>query len=399
MRNKASKRPAPPCYRALLHLFIFILAVAGYSPPLQAASRPGEKITKAVWNIHNKNVTGTAWAIKPHYVILNAHVFKSLIKGEVSRIFLSQKDRSTPIPIERAVRISTTYDLALLKTTERMTCYLPIADGFPTERNEPLYAVGYPEKFFQIAGQSERITFEDHFSYLIPVNKDILPGFSGAPFLNSEGEVVAMLHSSNSNMVSGIKVAYIKEFLEETGRIGVSCGSLPSFMKCFQKGAERTREDANGEGEVSVLARYQLGRPDGYLDATPTHRTKRDWLRLSAQEGFPVAQRQLGKALRRTDSKEAAYWLRRAARAGDPVAKSGLGLINYDQDKARETFEMMKQASEAGYSTAQYNRGLLHFHGWGKAIPRNREKARYWMERAAGNGYSEARKFLRKRFK
>lgn len=79
-----------------------------------------------------------------------------------------------------------------------------------------------------------------------------------------------------------------------------------------------------------------------------------------------MAEQILGRALRKTDPKEAAYWLTRAADMGSPLAKFDLGMIHYDQNKARETFDMMKQASEAGSSPAQYNRGLLLFHGWGE---------------------------------
>ena len=74
-------------------------------------------------------------------------------------------------------------------------------------------------------------------------------------------------------------------------------------------------------------------------------------------------------------------------------------MIHYDRNEARESFDMMKQAGEAGYSTAQFNLGITHFQGWGQTIPRNREKARYWLERSAGNGYIKAKAFLQKHFR
>lgn len=163
LKNNVSKRLARPCLWALFHFLIFMLPVTGLSFLLQAASHSGEKIIRAVWNIHNKNGTGTAWAVGPSHVITNAHVFQDLTKRGATRIFLSQKDRDASISIERAIKISTTYDLALLKTRERMTHYLPIANGFSIDQDQPLYAIGYPKEFFQVTGQSERITYENHF--------------------------------------------------------------------------------------------------------------------------------------------------------------------------------------------------------------------------------------------
>ena len=381
-----------------LFKFFFLTLLLGWSCPVQAANHPGEKITRAVWNIHSKFTTGTAWAVGPYHVITNAHVFKDLAKA--ARILLSQKGGSSPLPIERAVRISTTYDLVLLKTRERMAYHLPIASGFSRSRDEPLYAIGYPKEFFQIAEQSAGMTYENHFSYMIPVNKHVLPGFSGAPFLNSKGEVVAVSHSSSSNMADAVKREHLEEFMNLIGRIGVSCENLDSHTQCLEKGVKKTIKDANGKGEVAALAQFQLGRPEGYfIDIIPTKRSKKDWLRLSARRGFPVAAQILGKALRKTKPEEAAYWLRRAAEKGSPLAKFDLGMIHYDRNEARESFHMMKQAGEAGSSTAQYNLGITHFQGWGKAIPRNLGKARYWIERAAGNGHSKAREFLEKHFK
>lgn len=156
-----------------------------------------------------------------------------------------------------------------------MAHHLPIANGFSKEQDERLCATGYPKEFFQIAGQSERIIYENYFSYLIPVNKHILPGFSGVPFLNSKGRGRGRLPFRQCQHGLCRKREHPEEFMSLLGRIGVSCENLDSHAQCLEKGGEKTIKDTTRKEKVAALAQFQLGRPEGYFtDIIPTKGSK-----------------------------------------------------------------------------------------------------------------------------
>ena len=371
----------------VLWFFVLVL-LPGWNGPVQAFAQDPSSVASAVWKIEDDRNYGTAFAISPNLFMTNAHNLRDTKR--IGEIIISQEGSSRRLSASQILSLSLVYDLLLLQTKETVRRYLRLGRPVSKKEDGSLGMMGYFKGSLTHFRQIAPIPWQDRFYYALPVNRMDLTGTSGGPVLNPKGEVVAIASRASGNISYSLKVKHIERLL--AGKLGVFCPRPRLIRSCRKEGiAKMMAMGERGHG----FARFRLGLGTYTNNGKPFVR----FLRQSAEQGFTMAEGNLGNVLRKTDSKEATYWLKRAAVKGSPVAKFDIGMIHYKKKEARETFGMMIQAGEAGYGTAQFNLGLLHFHGWGKAIPRNREKARYWMERSAGNGHSKAEAFLDKHFK
>ena len=382
-RNKAAKRPPPLRLRALSYLFIVIVAITGLSSPLQAASRSGEKINGAVWQIEDDSNYGTAFAISPNLFITNAHNLRDAKR--IGEIVLSQEGSSRRLSASQILALSLVHDLLLLQTKETVRRYLRLGGPVSSKEDGALHILGYRKQTLTRFRQIEPIPWQDRFYYALAVNRMDLSGASGSPVLNSRGEVVAIASRAGENLSFSLKAIHVERLL--TGKIGVFCPHPRSIQACRKEGiAKMIAMAERGHG----FARFRLGLGTYTNEGKPLLL----FLRQTAQQGFTMAEGKFGSVLRKSGSEEAAYWLRRAADKGSTIAKFDIGMIHYERNEARESCHMMKQAGESGHAPAQFNRALCYFHGWG--MPRDREAARYWLERSTKNSHSKAREFLEK---
>jgi uncharacterized protein len=128
-----------------------------------------------------------------------------------------------------------------------------------------------------------------------------------------------------------------------------------------------------------------------------------DAIRNMAEAGNPDAQTKLGVMYAtglgmKKDKQEAARWYRKAADQGNPAGQwnlafmyvKGEGGLATDFVEARKLFE---QAAEAGFPNAQYDLGVMLLDGLGGK--QDQAEAKRWFQKAADQGYREARKILK----
>jgi hypothetical protein len=93
---------------------------------------------------------------------------------------------------------------------------------------------------------------------------------------------------------------------------------------------------------------------------------------------------------------EAYRWCRQAAEQGDPVAMRNVGLAYHDGDAVKkddkQAFAWFEKAAEKGEARAQYNLALCYAEGQG--VERDRAKGVMWYRRAANQGVSKAQRNL-----
>lgn len=254
LRNKAIRTAFG---LSLLPALLPLTAVQGSSA--DSVSRTA----RSVWKIYGESsgVTGTAFAVGPREFITNAHVVKDLYAGERDGgiVYLSQGDRK--IEFNWAERVSLTYDIALFSTVERVDYGLELAKSFDPSRERSLYAVGYPQGSWTVVRQKEPIVAQDSFVYEIPSDKFTrhgnMDGISGAPIVDSEGNVVAILAMSYRDKIYGVKSQHIDSLRKKN--IGVACLDL----NCFQGAAMDEVFRLINEG--NPVAQFQLGSGRGYI--------------------------------------------------------------------------------------------------------------------------------------
>lgn len=125
-------------------------------------------------------------------------------------------------------------------------------------------------------------------------------------------------------------------------------------------------------------------------------------LLLSAQMGYPIAQKEVGIAYLAgdcvpQDEAEGAAWLMKAAQAQDPDAEGRLGLcylhgVGVPQDHTK-AFEMFQRANEIGTRISTFYLGYFYEHGL--CVPRNIPKALELYRESASMGNKDAEERIR----
>ena len=190
-------------------------------------------VTSAVWKTTDgRGYTGAAFAIAPessrnstrtNRFITNAHLLRYASRRD--ELTLSQEGSSRRLKVHRVLAISITYDLALLETTEAVSSYVELDDSLSEGEEGPFYGIGYRQRSFTYLRPVSDSVYEDNFFYAFATHQTDLGGSSGGPILNSQGQVVAISGITvNANIIYGLKVKYINQFLSQGPReIGVDC--------------------------------------------------------------------------------------------------------------------------------------------------------------------------------
>lgn len=360
---------------ALTALLIPILCAR----PAPAFAKNLESAHLAVWQIYDEKYhsVGTAFAIRPNEFITAAHLIKGFVDNDSERIRLRREGDKTFLRMKRVLLLSTTYDLALIRTKQAVEHYLTIARHFSKEEGN-LRIIARPRGDFQTARQVEEITYEDGFSYLIPMNRNIIDGYSGSPVLNSEGDVVAVLQSSSHNMASGVRLGLLQQFVAMA--IGVECFDLSFMGACLHRAMNRTQTMAQ---RGNPIARHQIGDPDSAF-----FMSKR-WLVQSAEQGFIPARMILGKtAEEKKEWKKAVDWFEPAIAKNHLASLYGLAWVHYKTKDFDSAFRLALQSARGGYAPSQYMTGYMYYKGQGTRA--DRKSAVHWLQKAADRGGEKA---------
>ena len=164
-------------------------------------------------------------------------------------------------------------------------------------------------------------------------------------------------------------------------------GAKALLEKIARKAAERPRLDADPQDAAGRLA---LGRAYEEGDGVPWDAAQAAvWYRKAAEQGNAEARRRLGLLYEkgkgvRQDAAQAAVWYRKAAAQGDAEARYRLGRLHaagqgVPQDKD-QAVGLYLQAAKQDHYPAQ--RALAYVYAAGGEHTRNREKERFWHDKA-----------------
>jgi hypothetical protein len=89
------------------------------------------------------------------------------------------------------------------------------------------------------------------------------------------------------------------------------------------------------------------------------------------------------------ERKDALVWTLKAARRGHPKAQFLLAKLysSLGSSPSAEHVKWLKESARNGYAPAQYRLGVYYTRGTG--VEKDEEKSKFWLERAAAQGYRE----------
>lgn len=129
--------------------------------------------------------------------------------------------------------------------------------------------------------------------------------------------------------------------------------------------------------------------------------SSRSWLEIAAKQGHIEAAMALARSPRFAQDK--LYWLMVAAEGG--LAEAQYQLYRFllksagADDASGSALDWLQSAADSGYADAQYELGRILFYGdRQQGLPKNRNKARQWWEKAAQNGHGRAMEELAGRY-
>ena len=149
--------------------------------------------------------------------------------------------------------------------------------------------------------------------------------------------------------------------------------------------------DPESEFIQGYLLEYGLGVPPDQAKAV-------FWYQKSASSGNREAMNNLGilyshgLGIQKSDH-QALYWFSRSARLKNPAAYNNMALLLEEKGRSRDKKRAARYfllAAKGGDADAMNNLGLVYMRGDG--VPVNRKKARFWLQKAADHGLSEAQK-------
>ena len=319
---------------------------------VQAASADSvNRTARSVWKVYGEaiGVVGTAFAVGPREFITSAYVAKNLYEGD-GAAFISQGDRV--IELKWCERSSLTYDISVCSPVERVDHYLRLSKSFDPAKEHSLHVVGYPGGSWTVLRQTGPITVRDDVFYEFPVDKPEamdLDGVSGAPVVDSNGDVVAITTLSSHSWLYGVRSQYMETLRKK--HIGAACSNINCFQESVMDEVYRLSKRGN------PLAQFQIASGHGYI----RQGIDLELMIRSAESGFYWAQRMLciwyahGKHGIEKNRAQARYWCEKKDTHG--------GTGTQARDVTSTPSAMMYAAKRAnvrtGPSTAYRKVGLL----------------------------------------
>ena len=355
-----------------------------------------EYVQGSVWQIHNFISTGTAFSIGPNLFVTNFHALYLMLEEDILKsIVLDQKASFSRLKVKRIVAVSAPYDLAVFETEQNVTSYLSITEN-PPQPNKELFILGYPEGELKEMKNTGKLIDNGHH-YTVSINHSHLPGASGSPVLDKEGQVVGVVFRGSVNHLAVIQSKHLKGLI--AGKIGLNCSDFINLAMCLKKEIENLKQIA---GQGYAPAQYELA--EMYYRGERIEKNLElafDWMKKSADQAYAPAQYVLAEMYYRGEGPEkdfelAFHWIKKSADQAYAQAQYNLALMYYKGERVEKDFELAfawaKKSADQSYAPAQYQLARMYYRG--KGTEKDMESAFDWMKKSADQGYALAQYIL-----
>ncbi|MBC6415334.1 MAG: serine protease [Bdellovibrionales bacterium] len=191
---------------------------------------------------------GTGFFISSQLMVTNFHVIQDL--NENIKIFSKKDSKNLSNPLinkMKVVKISAFYDLALLKSSEKVKDYLKIKKS-PIDLNlDSFFLLAYPQsKFLLIPVRYNTSQYGDKiFTFNRNINLNKLKGSSGAPIIDQNAKVIGVKYGTTDSQSFTSSFSALTDFLNGNNR---DCSNLDI-------------EECLNEEWLSLKEAYQKGNP------------------------------------------------------------------------------------------------------------------------------------------
>ena len=397
--KKGFLKEEPLANRSFLIKSVIVLLLALFVNLVHADSIPKElsQAEKSIGKLVQRNDStgyftgiGTGFFISEKHFVTNFHVIlNSVIAG--LDLFIRQKESFELLKVKKVLHISAIYDFALLEIETEVSNYLKLGE---LEKQEELHVFGYPGGGFKRMIKKKEYPIQlEGFTYSFPVNHSDLPGASGSPVLNNQGEVVGLLSDGSGNLIAAIHHNILKNLIE--GDLGLSCLDFINIISCI---IEEVKNLKNKSEQGHALAQYKLAQE--YLKDKETEESKEEafyWHQASANQAYAPAQYMLalmyykGEGIEENKEK-AFYWYQESARQGFSLAQYMLALMYYKgegiEENKEKAFYWCQESAKQGDALAQHLLAVLYYE---EGVI---EKAIYWAQESARQGSVQVQDLL-----
>ena len=382
---------------------IYYLFLMGFSLSASAQKEPLPKAVqiarKAIYRLKTPSSEGMAIAVGEHFLLTSFHNLLNV--SDLSEIQLS-RPKEPPVSVEAIKQVSFFEDIVILETKTNLKNFLKQYRGYGNIGN--FYLLGYHKDRVQWTFMKCCVETTSNFKKVFGISKKGFQNFlSGAPLINTEGELRGMVHHSGSERVTVFTTnPYLKNI-----DVGFFRGSLDAIEKEKKAIQDHMREfiaDENplteGKKNVFHLRKILEYGMENFKELTYSY------LRKGAFQKNREAQFHLG-LFSIIESKNLFHnlemdltWLRQAATEHveaqwilSMIYTQGIYSNNWVEENGlntnpEEAAKWMKQVADKGYVEAEYYVGYFYLQGWG--VPKDFNKASAWLERAALKGHAGA---------
>ena len=391
--------PFIPFFVVCILLSFFLFSFSVFSHNTQTAEAVPEEIKwahKSVWKISWSDSgtapSGTGFFVGENHFITNFHVIYPMLKN-IEHITLSQKGNPADLKVTDILALSAIYNLALVEVeTKHFTNFLSLRESLP-EPYEDLYVPAYLNNHFVNIKKTGNIFFYGTSHLSFAVNHSFLPGVSGSPVLDEQGQVVAVSSEAIHNILFALSMNNLKEFI--IGNTGLNCAHFINSKSCAEKEIENLKDLATAG---FVEAQRQLAMMYFYGEGIEKNWDKAfQWMSKAAEQAYAFAQDQLammyfyGEGMEKNWDK-AVQWMSKAAEQAYAFAQDQLAMMYFygegiekNWDKA---FQWLSKAAKQAYAPAQYHLAMMYYNGEG--TEKNLDKAFQWLSKAAEQAYAPA---------
>ena len=396
--------PFIPFFVVCVLLSFFLFGFPVFSHNTQTAEGVPEEIKvahKSIWKIFLSDsgisdsdiiLSGTGFFVGENHFITNFHVIYPMLKN-IEHITLSQRGNPTNLKVTNILALSAAYDLALVEVeTKHFTNFLSLRESLP-KPYEDLYVPAYPKNHFVNIKKTGNIFFHGTSHLSFAVNHSSLPGISGSPVLDEQGQVVGVSFGAIHNILLALSMGDLKEFI--IGNTGSNCSHFINLRSCAEKEIENLKDLATAgfvEAQHKLALLYYDGRRiEKNLDKAF------QWLSKAAEQAYAPAQYQLammhynGEGTERNWDK-ALQWMSKAVEQAYAPAQYSLAMMYYDGEGTERNWDMafqwLSKAAELDYAPAQHGLALMYYYGEG--TEKNWDMAFQWLSKAAELDYAPA---------